>query len=64
MSLEKRRIVIKTFVESGFNYCPLLWMLLNCRTLNTKINGPHERAVRTVYSDSKSSFKSYPSGNG
>ena len=23
---EKRRIVMKTFVESQFNYCPLIWM--------------------------------------
>ena len=24
MSLEKRRIVTKTFIESQFNYCPLI----------------------------------------
>ena len=24
--LEKRRIVMKTFIESQFNYCPLLWI--------------------------------------
>ena len=24
MSLEKRRIVVKTFIESQFNYCPLI----------------------------------------
>ena len=27
MSLEKRRIVMKTFIKSQFNYCPLIWML-------------------------------------
>ena len=26
MSLEKRRIMMKTFIESQFNYCPLIWI--------------------------------------
>ena len=55
MSLEKRRIVMKTFVKSQFSYCPLLCML-HSRTLNDKINRLHERALRIVYSDYKSSF--------
>ena len=55
MSLEKRRIVITTFVESQFNYRPLIWML-HSRTLNNKINRLHERSLRIVYSDYKSSF--------
>ena len=41
MSLEKRRIVIITFVKSQFNYCPFIWMLRS-RTLNNKINRLHE----------------------
>ena len=55
-SLEKRRTLTKAFIESQFNYCPLIWML-NSRTLNNKINRIHERAFRTVYSDYNSSFK-------
>ena len=55
MSLEKRRIVTKTFVESQFNYCPLIWKL-HSRILNNTINRLHERALRIVYSDYKSSF--------
>ena len=55
MSLEKRRIVMKTLVESQFNYFPLIWML-HSRTLNNKINFLHETALRIVYSDYKSSF--------
>ena len=46
---------MKTFVESQFNYCPLTWML-HSRTLNNEINGLHERSLRIVYSDYKSSF--------
>ena len=53
MSLGKPRIVMKTFVESQFNYCPLIWML-HSRTLNKKINRLYGRALRIVYSDYKS----------
>ena len=56
MPLEKRRIVMKTFIESQFNYCPLIWMF-HSRTMNNKINRLHERALRIVYSDFKSSFE-------
>ena len=55
MSLEKRRTLMKAFIESQFNYFPLIWMF-HSRTLNNKINRIHERAWRTVYSDYNSSF--------
>ena len=41
---------MKAFIESQFNYCPLVWMFHN-RTLNNKINRLHERALRIVYKD-------------
>ena len=46
---------MKAFIESQFNYCPLIWMLRS-RALNNKINHIHERALRTVYSNYNSSF--------
>ena len=55
MSLEKRRIVMKTFVESQFNYRPSIWML-HSKTLNNKINRLYERALKNFFSDYKSSF--------
>ena len=58
MSLEKRRTLMKAFIQSQFNYCPLIWML-HSRTLNNKINRIHDRALRTVYSD----YKIRPSEN-
>ena len=54
--LEKRLIVMKTFIESQFNYCPLIW-IFHSRTINNKINRLHERALGIVYSDFKSSFE-------
>ena len=43
MSLNKRRILIKSFIILQFNYCSLIWMV-------------HNRAVRIVYDDYSSSF--------
>ena len=55
MSLEKRRLIMKAFVNSQFGYCPLIWMFHN-RTLNNRINRIHERALRIVYRDKTSNF--------
>ena len=33
---DKLRILMKTFIESQFNYCPLIWMF-HSRQLNSKI---------------------------
>ena len=38
----KLKIIMKTFIQSQFNYCPLVWMFHN-RTLSNKINKLHER---------------------
>ena len=54
--LEKRRIMMKTFVESQFNYCPLIWMF-HSRTIYNKMNRLQKRALRIVYSYLKSSFE-------
>ena len=53
---EKKRLLMKAFIESQFSYCPLLWMFCS-RTMNNRINYIHERALRLVYSDYISSFK-------
>ena len=47
---------MKTFIQSQFKYCPLTWMFHN-RTLNSKINKLHERALRIVYNDDKLTFQ-------
>ena len=50
LNQDKLRILMKSFIESQFNYCPLVWMFHN-RTLNNKINRLQERALRIVYKD-------------
>ena len=56
LSFKKMRILLKSFVENQFGYCPLVWMLCS-RTINSKINKFHERALRILYNDDVTSFK-------
>ena len=56
LSWEKLRLLLKCFIESQFNYCPLIWMC-HSRTLNNKINKLHERALRQVYTDKNLTFE-------
>ena len=56
LSFDKKKILIKTFFESQFKYCPLTWMF-HSRKLNNKINRLQERALRLVYNDFNSSFQ-------
>ena len=56
LNKDKLKIIMKTFITSQFNYCPLIWMFHN-RTLNNKINRLHERALRLVYKDENLSFE-------
>ena len=55
MNLSKRKALMKTFVISQFNYCPLVWMF-HSRKLNHRINSIHERALRVTYQDYQSTF--------
>jgi len=55
MTLKQRQITMKSFILSQFGYCPLVWMF-HSRKMNNRINSIHERALRIVYKDSKSSF--------
>ena len=56
MNLPQRRIIMKSFINCQFGYCPLVWML-HSRTLNNQINHIHERALRLVYKDYVASFE-------
>ena len=56
MTIDKRKILLNSFVTAQFNYCPLIWMC-HSRTLNNKINRIHERGLRIVYNDYNSNFK-------
>ena len=55
ISQDKLRAMMKAFIESEFNYCPLIWMFHD-RSLNNRINQVHERALRLVYKDKNLTF--------
>ena len=48
LNTDKLKIIMKSFIESRFNYCPLVWMF-HSRMLNNKINKLQERALKIVY---------------
>ena len=41
---------------SQFSHCPLIWMC-HSRKINNQINELHERALRLVYGNKRSSFR-------
>ena len=55
VNVSKKRIMMKSFNESQFGICPLIWMF-HSRGLNNKINRFHERALRITYNDKLSSY--------
>ena len=50
MSFQQKWTHLKTFVESQFGHCPLIWMF-HSRKVNTKINHLQEGSLRIVYND-------------
>ena len=59
MDANKLKILMRAFVISQFDYCPVVWMF-NSRHLKSKINRIHERARRIAYKDYDSSFNTLP----
>ena len=55
MTLQKWHLLMSSYITSQFNYFPLVWMIHNKKS-NKKINKVHERALRIVYGDHKTSF--------
>ena len=56
MSFRQKRILMKTFFESQFAYCSLIWMF-HSRKVNGKINHLQERSLKIVYNDYITSFE-------
>ena len=56
ITLNQRTIIMKTFIESQFGYCPLIWIFHGNRTLNNTMNNIQERALRLVYTDYRSTY--------
>ena len=55
MDQSKLRTLMRAFITSQFQYCPLIWMF-HSRQLNKKINKIQERALRITYKDAESTY--------
>ena len=43
LPFHKRRLILKSFIESQFSHCPLVWMFCS-RKMNRKMNYIHEKS--------------------
>ena len=53
---EERKVLINNFVLSNFNYCPLVWMLANAKSVH-RIEAIQKRALRFMFNDHESSYE-------
>ena len=63
ISLSKKRTLINVFFNSQFNYCLLIWMYHSPEN-NNKMNSLHERYLRIICNDKRSSFNGILEKNG
>ena len=56
LPFEKKKLLMNSFIQSQFSYCPSVWMFCS-KELNNKINSIHCRALRSVYLDYTSTFE-------
>ena len=56
MDIKQRQIIMEAFMNSQFGYCSLVWMF-HSRKMNNRINKIHERSLRIVFNDYRSTFR-------
>ena len=56
MNVEKKKILMNSFFNAQFNYCPPVWMLHSSRN-NNMIRNLHERCPRLIYNNKKSTYE-------
>ena len=56
LCFEGKRVSINTYFMSNFNYCPLVWMFSNARSLK-KIENLQKRTLRFLYNNNQSSYE-------
>ena len=61
---EERKALINSFVLSNFNYCPVVWILTNMKSVH-KIEAIQKRALHFMLNDYDSSYEDFlkKSGN-
>ena len=61
MDQNKQRYLMRVFISSQFQYCPLIWMF-HSRQLNQNISKIQERDLRITFKDTKSTLVSFTEG--
>ena len=56
LTVEKARMLAYTFIDSQFNYAPLIWMFAG-KTLINKICKIHHRTLQVVYNEYNKSYQ-------
>ena len=56
LTLSKRKILLKSFVQSQFSYSPLVWMLCS-KVANKKINRVHYKFLKLLHDDNNSTYE-------
>ena len=56
LGLKEKEVLVNSFIYSNFNYCPLVWMLSNKKSLD-KIESLRKRALRFLLNDYVSSYE-------
>ena len=55
IDLEEKRTLIESFVQSNFNFCPLVWMFTSLKSVR-KIEAVQKRALRILLNDYTSDY--------
>ena len=56
IGMKAKATLVKSFVFSNFNYCPLVWHFSSEKSVQ-KVEKIHERALRFLYNDTSSSYE-------
>ena len=56
LNFEGKKTLINSYFYSNFNYCPLVWMFSNAKSLN-KIESLQKRTLHFLYEDYVSSYE-------
>ena len=56
VSWKKKEILMNSFIDAQFNYCPLIWMLHGLQN-NSKIKHLNKWCLRLIHNDKLSSYE-------
>ena len=56
LSFEQKKVLVKSFLVSNFDYCPLVWFISSAKSLK-KVENLQKRALRFLHNDYHSSYE-------